>query len=53
MGTILDADLIVVMDSGKIVERGTPKELLDLPSGWFRRLVKGEEKELGAEVELI
>ncbi|KAE8332954.1 hypothetical protein BDV39DRAFT_188998 [Aspergillus sergii] len=36
--TIVDFDLILVMDQGTIVESGTPAELLGNREGWFRNL---------------
>lgn len=37
--TILDADVVVVMDAGRIVEVGPPKDLLVREGGWFATLV--------------
>lgn len=39
LSTVLAADLIVVMDQGKIVERGTHDVLMRIPHGIYRRLV--------------
>lgn len=39
LSTVLAADLIVVMDQGKIVERGTHEVLMRIPHGIYRRLV--------------
>ncbi|KAB8214073.1 hypothetical protein BDV33DRAFT_228584 [Aspergillus novoparasiticus] len=36
--TIVDFDLVLVMDQGTIVESGTPAELLENREGWFRNL---------------
>ncbi|KAK6837204.1 hypothetical protein RU639_001360 [Aspergillus parasiticus] len=36
--TIIDFDLVLVMDQGTIVESGTPAELLQNREGWFRNL---------------
>ena len=36
LSTIRDADLIVVMDNGRITEMGTHKELLDLKGNYYR-----------------
>lgn len=33
-------DSVVVLDKGRVVETGPPKELLTRDDGWFRRLVK-------------
>lgn len=34
--TIVEFDRIVVMDAGRVVESGTPQELLEREGGWFR-----------------
>ena len=36
LSTIRDADLIVVMDNGRITEKGTHEELLDLKGNYYR-----------------
>jgi ATP-binding cassette subfamily B protein len=38
LSTILSADLILVMDQGRIVERGTHSELLERTGGLYARL---------------
>jgi subfamily B ATP-binding cassette protein MsbA len=38
LATIKKADKIIVMDSGKIVEEGTHKELLKLQNGFYKNL---------------
>lgn len=38
LSTIKDADKIVVMDEGKIVEIGTEKELLSIEGGFYQKL---------------
>lgn len=40
LNTIMSSDLIVVMDEGKLVEVGPPRDLLDAEGGWFQKLVK-------------
>jgi len=51
LSTIADADLIVVMDGGLIVQRGTHAELLSDKSGLYRRLC---QKQFGtSELEAI
>ena len=37
--TIIQYDKIIILEQGKKVEEGSPADLLDLPGGWFRRLV--------------
>lgn len=38
LATVKNADRIVVMEQGKIVEQGTHKELLNLPNGYYAKL---------------
>ena len=38
LSTIQEADTILVMDQGKIVERGTHKELIQLNNGYYKNL---------------
>ncbi|KNC82174.1 hypothetical protein SARC_05532 [Sphaeroforma arctica JP610] len=47
--TIMDADMVIVMDAGRIVENGKPCDLVDLPGGHLASLIaetgpKSEEK---------
>ena len=39
LSTVIDSDLIIVMDKGTIVEAGTHKELLD-KNGYYTKLIK-------------
>lgn len=39
ISTVADFDRILVMDQGKMVEFGIPRELLDITDGVFRELV--------------
>ena len=41
--TIMDSDVVVVMDSGRIVEVGAPADLLRNEEGWFSQLTKSKE----------
>jgi ABC-type multidrug transport system fused ATPase/permease subunit len=53
LATVRDADEIVVLDAGRIVQRGSHEELLRV-GGLYRRLYalqfRGEETVLGAEL---
>ncbi|WP_406003849.1 hypothetical protein [Streptomyces sp. NBC_00829] len=40
LSTVLDADRVIVMDEGRIVEQGTPGELLAHPGGRLHELVR-------------
>nr|WP_257578272.1 NHLP bacteriocin export ABC transporter permease/ATPase subunit [Streptomyces sp. JJ38] len=40
LSTIMDADRVLVMSAGRIVEQGTPAELLARPDGPFHHLVR-------------
>ncbi|KAL1961056.1 hypothetical protein VTO42DRAFT_4944 [Malbranchea cinnamomea] len=48
LSTIADFDKILVMDAGRAVEFGSPRELLEIEGGMFRGLVSesGEREEL-------
>ena len=51
LSTIRDADLILVLDRGEIIERGTHQELL-LRNGHYAQLVKRQMLDSGVEVNL-
>ncbi|PWY88307.1 multidrug resistance-associated protein [Aspergillus heteromorphus CBS 117.55] len=40
--TLLDMDLVAVMDGGRLVEVGAPRDLLERPEGAFARLLRLE-----------
>ena len=40
LSTVVNADLILVMDQGEIVERGNHKSLMEIPNGKYRDLIK-------------
>ena len=40
LSTITSADMIVVMDAGKIVERGVHNDLISIPNGHYQKLYK-------------
>ena len=47
LSTIADADQILVLDEGRVIERGTHDELLDLggvyAAMWQRQVMEGED----------
>jgi len=47
----VEADQIVAMDKGKIVEMGTHEELMEIDGGYYRRLYE-ELKGKHADVEV-
>jgi len=38
ISTIIDYDVVIVMEAGRIVEMGAPPDLLGRPGGHFRKL---------------
>lgn len=42
LDTLLDFDAIAVLDSGALVEFGSPKELLGDADGYFSRLYRAD-----------
>ncbi|WP_121966353.1 ABC transporter ATP-binding protein [Myroides sp. N17-2] len=50
LATIVNADQIIVMDKGQIVEKGTHKDLLELEGGYYKNLY---DSQFGKEVENI
>lgn len=51
LSTIKNADNIVVLDSGNVVESGTHQELLTRPEGTYKRLIEAQSLLLGEEPE--
>ena len=47
MRTIEAADRIVVLADGRVVENGSPAELLAKEDGMFRRMTRLQEKSAG------
>lgn len=47
LSTIQNADTIAVLKEGKIVEKGTYQELLNLEEGVFKELMKHQTFEIG------
>lgn len=48
LSTIRNADLIVVLDHGEIVEQGSHEELMCLPDGYYRGLIEAQYRFLSA-----
>ena len=44
LNTVLDSDKIMVLDQGKLVEFGTPRELMGRAHGHFRGMVHAHER---------
>ncbi|WP_267740083.1 ABC transporter ATP-binding protein [Myroides injenensis] len=44
LATIVNADQIIVMDKGQIVEKGTHKELLEIEHGYYKNLYDSQFK---------
>ncbi|GAC97647.1 ABC transporter [Pseudozyma hubeiensis SY62] len=51
--TIIGFDTVVVLDKGKVVERGSPRELLGREDGWFTRLAKSTGQEEYADLKRL
>lgn len=51
LSTVRNADNIVVLDSGNVVESGTHQELLAHPEGAYKRLIDAQSLLLGEDPE--
>jgi ABC-type transport system involved in Fe-S cluster assembly fused permease/ATPase subunit len=49
LSTVMDADQILVMDHGRIVERGTHRELLDRAGAYFQMWILQQQEEAERE----
>lgn len=45
LDAVLDYDRMVVMDSGRVVEQGAPRELLKMEGSWFATLYNSDKQE--------
>jgi ATP-binding cassette subfamily C (CFTR/MRP) protein 1 len=45
LATIVDFDVVVVLDAGRLVESGHPRELLQMPDGVFKRMWEQQESQ--------
>ena len=45
LGTIMDADKILVMEAGQVKEYAEPNKLLNNPESIFHKLVKAEQEQ--------
>ena len=46
LSTIVNVDKIIVLDSGKIIEEGSHKELVNIPNGYYNKLYNAYYSEL-------
>ncbi len=53
LSTIADADQILVMEHGEIVERGSHRELLELKGGYARMWALQQEEEAKAPADIV
>lgn len=47
LSTVVNADMVLVLDHGKIIERGTHRDLLSIPNGKYAELYKQFTREIG------
>ncbi|KAK4879098.1 hypothetical protein RN001_007244 [Aquatica leii] len=40
LNTVMDSDKVLIMDAGQVVEFGRPHELLQIPNGYFSKMLK-------------
>jgi ATP-binding cassette subfamily C (CFTR/MRP) protein 1 len=45
LATIIDFDMIMVLDAGCLIESGHPRELLQKRNGWFRKMWDQQESQ--------
>ena len=53
LNTVIDYDVVIVMDKGKVVEIGSPSDLLEDANGMFTALVNANGAESAAELRLL
>jgi ABC-type multidrug transport system fused ATPase/permease subunit len=51
--TIIDYDVIIVMDKGKVAEMGSPRDLLRDESGLFTKMVEATGPESAMQLKLL
>jgi len=47
LSTVRDANVIIVVEKGRIVERGTHEDLMQIPNGIYRGLYKVQVNDVG------
>ena len=52
LATVKSADMIIVMDQGQVVEKGTHKELLEITQGYYKKLYEVQFSEVDFPYEL-
>ena len=53
LNTVMDSDKVLVMDSGKAVEFGSPLELLRQPKGYLNQMVEQTGKSMANNLRKI
>lgn len=51
LSTVMDADEILVLDNGKLVERGSHEELLSIPNSMYNRLWEAQHSGMKKLIE--
>ena len=53
LNTIIDYDVVLVMDQGKVAEFGSPKTLLESENGMFTAMVNATGQESAASLKAM
>lgn len=53
LNTVMDSDIIIVMEAGEVVEFGQPHELLQKPEGYLNKMVRETDKNMESKLRQI